>query len=90
MFPQQGITLGTKWKPSHTRSQHGSGNESPSATPTPVGNGKAPVEATATDSSTHRTNTEAHTASLSFSLISTTHQWSDTDATIHVASILTT
>lgn len=62
-FPQAGLTKGQVWKHSHTKSQNDSGQESLSATPKTVGNGKDRYEVTATDSSTPKANTEQYTGS---------------------------
>lgn len=81
---------GGLWKQRHTAPHNDSGRVSPSPSPTTVGNGKDHYEATATDSSTHKENTEQSTGSHTSSPHSNGRQLSDTNATTDDAATHTT
>ena len=87
---QVGPTKGGVWKRFYTKSQPDSGQESTSATPKTVGNGKDHSEETATDSSTPKANTVQSTDSRTTSPHTRHRQWYATNATTADAATPTT
>lgn len=85
-FPQVGLTKGGVWKRFYTKSQPDFGQESTSATPKTVGNGKDLCVATATDSSTPKENTVQSTDSRTTSPHTRHRQWYATNATTEDAA----
>lgn len=89
-YPQVGPIKGGVWKPFYTKSQPDSGQESTSATPKNVGNGKGRYVETDTDSSTHQANTVQSTGFRTILQPTKTHPWYATNATTADAATHTT